>query len=163
MHSADGLRHPSVNRALRVKVSLLASAAALLALLACTHETARPAEAPAAWATFWDNFRKAATAQDRQALRSVMAERFDYTFGDGAPGADAAFAFWDRPEIRGWAALSETTSRGAVDYSPPPQWELTGKVKIAPPEATAPDYRGWRAVFEEQPGGWRFVALLQGD
>lgn len=153
-----------MRRPAAIHVFILASALALLALSGCTQEAVHPGAArPPGWDTFWDGFRKAAAARDRQALRAVMAERFDYTFGDGASDAGAAFAFWDREEIQGWAALGSTVSRGAVDYVPPPQWELKGRVKIAPPEAAAPDYRGWRAVFEEQPGGWRFVAFLQGD
>jgi len=130
----------------------------------CTGHGVPPEARAQGWDGFWTNFRTAAAARDRGALEPMMTARFDYTFGDGQATPANAFAHWDREEIRGWEALREAAKGSAVDYAPPPQWELKGRVKIAPPEAGQAGYRGWRAVFEQQAGGeWKFVAFLQGD
>jgi len=128
-------------------------------------QAATPNPEPAAdWDAFWKAFRNAAQNKNRAALRAVMPDQFDYSFGGGPQTPEAAFASWDHQEINGWDALIEATANGAVDYNPPPQWQLKGKVKIAPPEATAGDYARWRAVFEQSPDGrWRFVSFLNGD
>lgn len=135
-------------------------------LSGCVGHGVRPApeHEPQDWPGFWKSFQTAAAAHDRTALRPLMASKFDYTFGDGAATPENAFAFWDRSEIGGWRALAEVAKEGAVDYVPPPQWELKGKVRLAPPQAVAPGYRQWRAVFAQQADGeWKFTAFLQGD
>ena len=135
-----------------------------LALGGCMGHTVPPEPAPLDWDGFWMTFRAAAVAHDRAVLRGLMSAKFDYTFGDGEPTPEKAFAFWDRAEIRGWEALGEVAATSAVEYVPPPQWEMKGKVKIAPPAAAQAGYRQWRAVFEQQADGeWRFAAFLQGD
>ncbi len=122
------------------------------------------AAAPATWEAFQADFRKAVNARDPVRLRPLMSEKFEYTFGDGTPTPDHAFQFWGRSEIKGWDALQEIAAKDAVDFTPPPQWGLQGKVKLAPPEAAKDGYRQWRAAFEQQPdGSWRFVSFLNGD
>lgn len=137
-----------------------------LALAGCIGHGVRPAPEvePRDWDEFWKVFQTAAAVHDRSALRPLMTAKFDYSFGDGAPTPEKAFAFWDRGEIGGWQALAGVAKTNAVEYVPPPQWELKGKVRLAPPQAAAPGYRGWRAVFERQTDGeWKFTAFLQGD
>lgn len=135
-----------------------------LAAFGCAGHTVPPEPAAEDWNGFWKRFQAAATSRDRAALRGIMTDKFDFTFGDGAPTPENAFSFWDKPGIHGWEALSEVAASSAVDYVPPPQWELKGKVRVAPPQAIAEGYRQWRAVFAQQSGGeWRFAAFLQGD
>lgn len=133
-------------------------------LSACTSAPPPAARNAAGWAEFHAAFQKAVDARDTAALRPLMSDRFDYTFGDGAPTPENAFTFWGRPEINGWQALKQVAAQPAVDFTPPPQWGLKGKVKLAPPEAAHDGYRQWRAAFEQQPDGtWRFVSFLSGD
>ncbi len=145
----------------------------ILAVFLCACSTppqppAQPVEqkaaAPASWESFQAEFRQAVDARDTARLRPLMSEKFQYTFGDGIPTPDNAFQFWGRSEIKGWAALKEIAAKEAVDFTPPVQWGLKGKVKLAPPEAAKDGYRQWRAAFEQQPdGSWRFVSFLSGD
>lgn len=129
-----------------------------------TAPVEQKAAAPASWESFHADFRKAVNARDTAKLRPLMSEKFQYTFGDGTPTPDHAFQFWERSEIKGWDALQEVARQEAIDFTPPPQWGLKGKVKLAPPEAAKDKYRQWRAAFEQQPdGSWRFVSFLSGD
>lgn len=129
-----------------------------------TAAVEQKAAAPASWESFQADFRKAVNARDAARLRPLMSEKFQYTFGDGIPTPDHAFQFWERSEIKGWDALQEIARQEAIDFTPPPQWGLKGKVKLAPPEAAKDGYRQWRAAFEQQPdGSWRFVSFLNGD
>lgn len=137
-------------------------------LCACAPAPPQPAAqqaaAPNSWGNFYAAFRKAADARDPAALRPLMSDKFEYTFGDGTPTPENAFTFWGRSEIQGWDALKQVAAAQAVDFTPPPQWGLKGKVKLAPPEAAKDGYRQWRAAFEQQPdGSWRFVSFLSGD
>ncbi|MBN9662827.1 MAG: hypothetical protein J0H49_31805 [Acidobacteria bacterium] len=140
-------------------------------LAACSSAPQAPAPAveqkaaaSTSWASFQAEFRKAVNARDAARLRPLMSEKFQYTFGDGIPTPDHAFQFWERAEIKGWDALQEIAGQEAIDFTPPPQWGLQGKVKLAPPEAAKDGYRKWRAAFEQQPdGSWRFVSFLNGD
>lgn len=130
----------------------------------CSTQSSTPLQSANDWDSFWNTFRSAAQSKNRAALRELMPQHFDYSFGGGPQTPEAAFAFWDDPKLKGWDALIQATANGAVDYKPPPQWQLKGKVKIAPREATADDYIHWRAVFEQGPDGrWHFVSFLNGD
>lgn len=149
---------------MRRRVARVAAFGFLLTLCGCVVHTVPPEPKPLDWDGFWKVFRDASLVRDRATLRSIMTDKFDYTFGGGEATPENAFAFWDRAEIGGWEALAEAARKGAVDYTPPPQWEAKGRVRIAPPEASQEGYRQWRAVFEQQTGGeWRFTAFLHGD
>lgn len=153
-------------RKARGRFALVAVLAGLCA--ACSPSTKQTAGSGSgtvqSWDSFWKDFQKAASEKDKGALRGFMTERFDHSFGGGEQTPEAAFRSWDRPEIDGWSALAKVVAAGAVDYVPPPQWELKGKVRVAPPEAASGKYIQWRAVFEQSDSGqWRFVAFLNGD
>ena len=144
----------------------------LIGCASCSKESSTPSKvsSPTAtasapdWDLFWKDFRSAVQNKNRAALRTLMPQHFDYSFGGGPQTPEAAFASWDTPEINGWDALIQATADGAVDYKPPPQWQLKGRVKISPPKASAADYTHWRAVFEQGPEGrWYFVSFLNGD
>jgi hypothetical protein len=118
-----------------------------------------------AWNAFWSQFQDAVNRRDRVALRAMMSPKFDYSFGDANGTPTKAFRYWNNPRVNGWTALSDVIARGAVRYNPPPQWEMKGQVRIAPPVAGRDgNYVGWRAIFElGKDGRWQFVAFLVGD
>lgn len=58
---------------------------------------------------------RACVRRDRAALRAVLAPDVRYTFGDGPPGPDGFFGFWDRkPPDALWEELAAVLSLGGT-------------------------------------------------
>jgi hypothetical protein len=62
-----------------------------------------------AWKPFFVAFRAAVKKRDREALRKMMPPDF-FSSGGNDAGAEAAFQFWDDPNVRGWEDFTKSSS-----------------------------------------------------
>jgi hypothetical protein len=112
------------------------------------------------WKPFFVAFRAAVKKRDRDALRKTMSPDF-FSSGGNDAGAEAAFQFWDDPNVRGWEAFTKTLARGTVPMAG--WWDAGSKRKyisrVAPPAANVRRNMRlrivhWYAVFEFRDGRW---------
>jgi hypothetical protein len=142
----------------------------LLSLLLLAPQAAsaqRRSDAERAWGPFFAAFRRAVKERDRSALRGMMSDDF-FSSGGNDPGQDAAFEFWDGPNVRGWEAFEKVLARGTV---PQAAWWDAGREskhpgRVAPPAANVRRNvtRGavdWYAVFEFRDGRWYCTVFNQ--
>ena len=120
-----------------------------------------------AWKPFFTSFRTAVKKRDRTALRKMMSVDF-FSSGGNSEGADAAFQFWDDPQVRGWETFDEVLSRGTVPMAA--WWDAGGKRRyigrVAPPAANIRRNvkRGvihWYAIFEFRDSRWYCTVFNQ--
>jgi len=118
-----------------------------------------------AWTPFFVAFRAAVTKRDRAALRTMMSPDFYSSPGNDA-GPDAAFEFWDDPNVRGWNTLNLVLSRGSVPLA---AWWNNGQKpkhisRVAPPKANSKRRLrngDWYAIFEFRDGRWYCTVFNQ--
>ena len=120
-----------------------------------------------AWKPFFAGFRRALKKRDRATLRTMMSADF-FSSGGNSEGADAAFHFWDDPQLRGWDAFDHVLARGTVAQAA--WWNSGHKSKyisrVAPPAANIRRNakRGavhWYAIFEFRDGHWYCTVFNQ--
>jgi hypothetical protein len=120
-----------------------------------------------AWKPFFTSFRAALKKRDRAGLRKMMSADF-FSSGGNSEGADAAFQFWDDPQVRGWETFVEVLAHGTVPKAA--WWDAGGKRKyigrVAPPAAnirrSAKRADGqWYAIFEFRDGRWYCTVFNQ--
>ena len=113
-----------------------------------------------AWKPFFAGFCAAVKQRDRNALRKMMSSDF-FSSGGNDAGAEAAFQFWDDPNVRGWEAFTRVLARGTVPMAA--WWDAGGKRKyisrVAPPAANVRRNMkrqnvDWYAVFEFRNARW---------
>jgi hypothetical protein len=111
------------------------------------------------WNTFYREFCAAVARRDRTALKSCMVRDFLFTLDeyDGADARDAAFQQWDRPDVKGWAAIDRILRKGCrLDPQAP-------ALMVSPPQwVTDPKYLGYRVGFARCDGLWRWVWAMHG-
>lgn len=117
------------------------------------------------WDVFWTDFSATVQKRDRKALRKMMSRDFIVDENGGEISIDEAFKFFDDSSARGWKALSQVVSKGAV---PMPQgcWHMGNSFKecrIAPPAARRSNYGSWQAQFKRDTDGkWYFYFFQNG-
>lgn len=100
--------------------------------------------------------RAAASAQDVEALRPVMARDFVHTLGPIDMGLLETFAAWEREQYRTLDRLPFVLDRGVATVITTPVW-------AAPPEYAADiRYGDLRAGFRRGPQGWEWIFLVRG-
>jgi hypothetical protein len=113
-----------------------------------------------AWKPFFAAFRAAVEKRDRDVLRKMMSSDF-FSSGGSDAGAEAAFQFWDDPNVRGWKAFTKVLARGTVPMAR--WWDAGDKRKyisrVAPPAANVRRNMklqnvDWYAVFKFRDGRW---------
>jgi len=113
-----------------------------------------------AWKPFFASFRTAIKKRDRVALRAMLSTDF-FSSGGNSEGAEAAFQFWDDPQVRGWDAFHRVLAQGTVPKAA--WWDSGGKSKyigrVAPPAANIRrnikrEAVHWYAIFEFRDGRW---------
>lgn len=125
-------------------------------------------KADRAWPRFFTSLRAAVRKRDRVALKEMMIPEFFYTLGHHATdNRDAAFDYWDQPNVRGWQALDRVLTQGTAKAA---AWWSSGRntqSRIAPPAANLrPNIlRGripWYAEFEFRVDGkWYWVTFIE--
>ena len=132
----------------------------LIFLIPYTTRAQTKVSAEGAWKPIFAAFRAAVKKRDRDALRKMMPADFFSSCGNDA-GAEAAFQFWDDPNVRGWEAFTKVLARGTVPMAA--WWDAGGKRKyisrVAPPSANVRRNMklqnvDWYAVFEFRDGRW---------
>ena len=113
-----------------------------------------------AWKPFFVAFRAAVKKRDRDSLRRMMSPDF-FSSGGNDAGAEAAFNFWDDPNVQRWEAFTKVLARGTVPMAG--WWDAGSKRKyisrVAPPAANVRRNMelqnvDWYAVFEFRDGRW---------
>ncbi len=124
-------------------------------------------DAQRAWKPFFESFRATVRKRDRAALRGMLSTDF-FSSGGNSEGAEAAFQFWDDPQVRGWDAFNRVLAQGTVAKAA--WWNAGGKSKyigrVAPPAANIRRNvkRGavhWYAIFEFRDGRWYCTVFNQ--
>ena len=132
----------------------------LLFFIPQTIYAQRKIVAAAAWKPFFTAFRAAVKNRDRDTLRKMMPSDFFSSAGNNA-GPEAAFQFWDDPNVRGWEAFTKALARGTVPIGA--WWDAGDKRKyisrVAPPAANIRRNMklqrvDWYAVFEFRDDRW---------
>ena len=122
-----------------------------------------------AWRPFFKVFRVAVAKRDRKTLRKMLLPDFHYSSGHHRqPSIDAAFAYWDQQNGRGWIAFKRTLAAGSV---PMARWWNNGKrpqwpSRVAPPAANrriniGRDRVDWYAIFEFRPDGHWYCVIFK--
>jgi hypothetical protein len=120
-----------------------------------------------AWKPFFVAFRAAVKKRDRDALRKMMSSDF-FSSGGNDVGAEAAFQFWDDPNVRGWEAFTKALAHATVPMAA--WWDAGDKIKhvsrVAPPAANVRRNMklqsvDWYAVFEFRDGRWYCTVFNQ--
>jgi hypothetical protein len=113
-----------------------------------------------AWKPFFAAFRVAIKKRDRVALRKMMSSDF-FSSGGNDAGRQAAFQFWDDPNVRGWEAFDKVLAQGTVPMAA--WWDTGGRRKyfsrVAPPAANIRRNMtraaiDWYAIFAFRDGRW---------
>lgn len=112
-----------------------------------------------AWKKFYPLLLAAVRSKDRETLKTMMNDSFTFSTieCENDDGAEAAFKYWDDPKTRGWEEVEKVLTAGAardihstISIGGPP----TLITRIAPPEASKNDYKGWEAIFDYDNGYW---------
>lgn len=136
---------------------------------ASAQETTKAASEKA-WTPFFTSFREAVKKRKKVALKEMMAPDFFYTIGHHASDQrEAAFAYWDEQNSRGWKAFNRILAKGVVrtthrGFSNTGQ--LEGPMRIAPPAAAKRrnlrnDLIDWYAVFLFKGGRWYCITFVE--
>ncbi len=149
---------------MRFTRSILLAFLVLVPQLMFAHQSAAAAER--AWQPFFAAFRRAVKERDRAALREMMSDDF-FSSGGNSSGPEAAFEFWDDPQVRGWAALEKVLAKGTVPKAA--WWNPSGGKyfgRVAPPAANIRRNvkRGAverYAIFEFRDGRWYCTVFNQ--
>jgi hypothetical protein len=156
--AAEGRRYIA-SCGVRVKLSRIILIA-LLFLIPHAICAQRKVSAKDAWNPFFTAFRTAVRNRDRAELRKMMSSDF-FSSGGNDSGAEAAFQFWDDPNVSGWEAFNKVLARGTVPMAA--WWDAGGKRKyisrVGPPAANVRrnmklQYVDWYAIFEFREGRW---------
>ena len=120
------------------------------------HAPLRPADAARLdLAEFVLAVRAAASMQDVEALRPVMARDFVHTLGPIDMGLLETFAAWEREQYRTLDRVPFVLDRGVATVVGTPIW-------AAPPEYAADTrYADLRTGFRRGPRGWEWIFLVR--
>jgi hypothetical protein len=120
-----------------------------------------------AWKPFFASFRVAVKKRDRVLLRKMMSGDF-FSSGGNDSGQEAAFQFWDDPNVRGWEAFDKVLAQGTV---PMAAWWDSGRKRkyisrVAPPAANIRRNMkqraiDWYAIFEYRDDRWYCTVFNQ--
>ena len=119
------------------------------------------------WDTFWAMLREAADRKDRGTLTKLMPSDFSFNCCDSydenknGDTRDEAFRLWAKPEVNGWAALTNALANGVVDSTFWRNPSNKHQQKVAPAAANRSGYSDWIAQFElRDDGRWYFVSFV---
>jgi hypothetical protein len=116
-------------------------------------DLARYGKIPPAAAKVVSQVDQAAGTRDMAKLRTLMAEEFTYSFGDG-PSADTAVLVWQAdPTILGEIGKALAAGCGEKD----------GQVVCPAAFLQDQNFTGYRAGFQNLGGGWKMVFFVAGD
>ena len=125
----------------------------------------RNVAAERAWRPFFTAFRIAVKKRDRPTLRKMMSPDF-FSSGGEDSGPEAAFRFWDHPEVCGWEAFDRVLAQGTVPNTAWPDVRSKRPSRVAPPiannrRAIKREGFDWYAIFEFRGGRWYCIVFAQ--